>query len=205
MSQQPKRKTVARQRTYSVEDIDRGLAAVAYFDGNTRRAHAALKQQGLTIPRSTILDWTNTRQDRYIELRDKLLPQIHAKVAEEHQELARTNMEVERATLERIRQELPNIAPRDLANVARNVATGAGIHQDKSLTLRGMAPNAPVVSINIGDQIRSFAAKGYPLYDNEGNRLDPEQAIKRARGEVVEGTATELPGNTLNADNPKGD
>jgi hypothetical protein len=100
-------------RRYSVEQIDRAPSAAVYWDGNTRRAAAALKGQGLDIPRSTLKDWvTNSHRERYMELRKKLEPEIHARAAERHRELVSANIELETDIIKRLREELPNLAAR---------------------------------------------------------------------------------------------
>jgi len=188
-------KAVARQRTYSTEDIDRGLSAVAFFGGNSRKAHSVLKAQGLEIPRSTLRDWaTKTRTERYAELRASVLPEIHAAAAEKHRALAERAMEVEAKAIDRVEEELPNLPARDVSTAARNLAVEAGIHRQRGGELVGMFPNAPIVQVNIGEQMRGLAARGGRFFDNDGNPIDLEEAIRRAQNppSAIEGTATDL-------------
>jgi hypothetical protein len=182
-----------RQHRYNVEDIDRALCATAYFNGNTRRAASALKGQGLSIPRSTIRGWLTTHADRYETLRADLLPRIHERVAEKHLELADAQMDASWEFLDRLLKEKDNIPPRDLSTVQRNLDTGSGIHTDKAAMLRGKGPAPVRVNISIESSIRELDASGGKFYDEAGEPLTVEEAIKRATATPsIEGSATEV-------------
>ena len=74
---------------WTPEERDRGLTATAMLNGNTRRAAAELKKQGLSIPRSTLEAWMNrTAKDRYLEVQRKVLPGLRARMAEQNEALA---------------------------------------------------------------------------------------------------------------------
>jgi hypothetical protein len=171
-------KKVSR-RDYTTEEIDRILAAVILHDGNVRRAVRVLKGQGLDVPRETVRGWVTSRSERYAQLRDKLLPEIHGRVAEEHTELARANIDGERLALARTIAELDNIPARDLSTVSRNMAVGSGIHTQRAMELRGLSQPTVAVQVNIGDQIRGIAAKGYKLSDDEGQPLTADEAVAK--------------------------
>jgi hypothetical protein len=173
--------TLAR---YSEEEITRGLAAVAYWNGNTRRASKALKEQGLDIPRSTLQGWLTTRQDRYGQVRTELVPKIHARAAEQHMDLAQAQIELSREFMDRMRAEKDNIPPRDLSTFQRNLDTGSGIHTDKALALRGVIPPeqaAPTRTFN--EILAAMKAKGMHLRLEVGPDETPG---------AVEGTALEV-------------
>jgi hypothetical protein len=185
-------KSVAKR--YSVEEIDRALSAVAYFNGNTRSAAKALTEQGVTVPRSTLRNWITTHQDRYEKLRADLIPRVHERVAEKHLELADAQMEASWEFLQRLLKEKNNIPPRDLSTVQRNLDVGSGVHTDKALVLRGQGAPAIAVNLNFAEQAHSIATRfGASFYDNDGNRLTVEQAIAKTTGKPIEGTATEVP------------
>jgi hypothetical protein len=172
---------VSESSLTSEEDIGRGLSAVAYFSGNTRAAAKALKEQGLSVPRSTLRDWQRTHADRYETLRADLIPRVHERVAEKHLELADAQMEASWEFLQRLRTEKENIPPRDLSTVQRNLDVGSAVHTDKALALRGQGGPAQVnVNISLADQIRSLTARGIKIYDapEGGNEIPPEQAIE---------------------------
>ena len=69
--------------SYTSEEIERGLSAVALVQGNTRRAAAALKAEGLAIPRTTLQEWTTkTHRDRYMAISEDELPHTYRRIAE---------------------------------------------------------------------------------------------------------------------------
>jgi hypothetical protein len=173
--------------SYSEEEITRGLSAVAYFNGNTRRAADALKEQGLKIPRSTLRDWLTTRQDRYEQVRTELTPKIHAYAAEQHMDLAQAQIQLSREFMDRMHKEKDKIPARDLSTFQRNLDTGAGIHTDKALALRGSLPpeQAPRPT-NFDELLERMAAKGMKLTVETGP-------------EAVEGVAVEV------TEEPEGD
>jgi hypothetical protein len=172
--------------SYSEEEITRGLSAAAYFNGNTRRAADALKEQGLKIPRSTLRDWLNTRQDRYEQVRTELTPKIHAYAAEQHMDLAQAQIELSREFMERMRADKDKIPARDLSTFQRNLDTGAGIHTDKALALRGAIPegqSTPTRTLN--EILAAMKAKGMHLTLEVGPNETPR---------TVEGMAIEVEG-----------
>jgi hypothetical protein len=176
------------QRNYTAVETDRALSAVVFHDGNVSRAAKALKSQGLEVPASTLRGWMRTKQDRYAQLRDKLLPEIHAKVAEEHTELARENMDVERIYLGRMRKEAGEVPVRDLANFSRNAATGAGIHADKAIALRDRLPGgAPMPQRSLREIMASLKEAGVTRVEvNVGKQAEHERA------RYVDSTASEV-------------
>jgi hypothetical protein len=172
---------------YSVEDIDRGLCAVAYFNGSTRKASTALAEQGIKIPRSTLRNWLSIHEDRYEKLRADLLPRIHERVAEKHLELADAQIDASWEFLKQLMKEKDNIPPRDLSTALRNTDVGSAVHTDKALALRGQSPGAPVVNISLTEQVRGFAARGYKLYDSAsgGKELSPEDVIEGIKAKQI--------------------
>lgn len=160
-------------RRYKPEEIERGLAAVAVWGGNTRRAARQLKAAGLSIPRETLRGWIETvHSERYAELRTELVPRIHAKIAEESEDLARREAELAHKVLDRLETELPDIPARDLPGALRNLDTGKAINVEKSLLTRSQ----PTVIVG---------------------RQSPDELwrqLKRIAPQLfVEGTAEELP------------
>ncbi len=123
--------------SYSEEDVERGLVAVALAAGNTRQASRQLKAQGRSIPRGTLQTWTaRVYAERYEFVRRAVLPRIREAMAVETEDLARAYAEAERLTLEKFRAELPNLRAHEAASALRNLATSRGISTDKANVLR---------------------------------------------------------------------
>ena len=80
---------MARNRSYTPEEVDQGLTAVAICNGNTRRAERELAAQGIKVTRAALQSWKRTKKDRYIELQETVLPEIRAKMAQQNEALAR--------------------------------------------------------------------------------------------------------------------
>jgi len=126
-----------RGEGYTEEEIERGLVAVALAAGNTRLAARQLKAQGVSIPRGTLQTWTaRVYAERYEFVRRAVLPRIREAMAVETEDLARAYAEAERLTLEKFREELPNLRAHEAASALRNLATGRGISTDKANVLR---------------------------------------------------------------------
>ncbi len=160
---------------YSEEDIERGLHALALSGGNASRAQRQLKAEGLTIPASTLEGWRkNTHADRYATIRYQVIPQIHAKLAEESEDLAAEYAKLELETIARFRKELPNLKASEAAGAARNIATSRAIAVDKASLLRGR-PTTIVEHKTVEESLRKLAALGVIDVD------------------YVDGTADELP------------
>jgi hypothetical protein len=167
----PQRK---RGEAYSEEEIERGLVEVAMCAGNTRRAHRQLEARGLTIPRETLKDWTTRHHlARYEEVRLEVLPRVHAKLAQESEDLAREYAAAEHAALDRFRAELPNLRAADAASAVRNLATSRGISLDKAHVLRGR-PSSIVERRDPAEIVDALARLGVTVSIN--NARDPRPA-----------------------------
>ena len=195
----PPAKRETSRNKYAPEIVDRALCALAYFNGNSRKASEALKEHGVKVPRSTLRRWPIVHADRYEELRGELIPRVHERVAEKHLELADAEIELSAAFIERMRRELDEVPVRDLSTFQRNLDTGSGIHTDKAAMLRGQGPAAPVVNINLVDVVRSMAYDGVPFFDRQGRRLTAEEAIEGVASPVPPTSSKdEDDGNTEN-------
>jgi hypothetical protein len=122
---------------YTQEQRELGLRAVALASGNTERAAQSLRTLGIRVQRTTLRDWA-TRQhvQRYREIQAEVIPEIHARIAEQSDALALQAGETEAALITRLQKELPNVPARDLSRAVRDVATSRKISVEKGVTLR---------------------------------------------------------------------
>jgi len=174
---------LTRQRSYSAEDIGRGLAAVVLFNNNTRKAAEHLAGQGLEIPRSTLRNWTESKPDELARARQQTTPAIHARVAEKHTELAEQAMKVEKLMTARLKNEANDLPIRDVSTAQRNAAVASGVHSDKAMSLRGESPHVSQPARDAITILRALAELGQPLTPEQKAALDSTP---------IEGTAEEL-------------
>jgi hypothetical protein len=74
--------------SYTDQEVERGLVALALCSGNSRRAARLLEDRGLPIPRSTLKQWPDLYPDHYSAVQAQVLPELKARLAEEHTALA---------------------------------------------------------------------------------------------------------------------
>jgi hypothetical protein len=159
-----------RNSKYTEEEIERGLHIMAI----TGRATEASEQTG--IPLSTLDDWRKkTHRERYLVIREQVVPQIQQRIAAESEDLARTYAELERDVAEQFKSQLAHLKPHEAAGAMRNLTTSRGISIDKAQLLRGQ-PTSIEVKADITEILRGLVARGV--------------------GNYTDGTATEVPAGT---------
>ena len=156
--------------SYSEAERERGLVALAVCSGNSRRAARLLAHRGLPIPRSTLKQWPDLYPGQYGAVQTRILPELKARLAEEHTALAEDLMDLSREMAGRLLHEYSELPVRDLSSGIRNASVASAVHSDKARDLRG-DPTAVV-------EHRSVEEIERPL---------------RALGIVIEGTAEEIP------------
>jgi hypothetical protein len=159
------------RRTYSDPERERGLVALAYYSGNAGRASAALKEQGLPIPKRTLNDWRNRHAEVYERVRQEMLPRIEAEVAEQHTELANAAIDTQRKVLERLRGEVDELPARDLPGAARNVAVTSGIHSEKARLYRDEPTEIRGAS---ADDLETLTRRWQKLIEAHPELIQPE-------------------------------
>lgn len=189
-------RTMGRPRKLNTEDMIELFTLAALNNGHMSKGLAIFNEQRKEDGKEEIkLDTANaTRRNEietYNKIRSEVVETVRLSAAEKHMEAADTAMEVESELTTRLRKHIEDIDPRDLPGAIRNAATSAGIHRDKALALAGDSPGGITVNLNIGEQIRSAAAHGGRFYDDDGNLLTADEAIKRAQP-AIESTAEEL-------------
>jgi HPt (histidine-containing phosphotransfer) domain-containing protein len=178
---------VSRPR-YSREQIELGLRAVALANGNNEKASRELAKQGVKIPARTLWGWSKEDHvQRYREIQAEVVPEIHARLAEQTEALAAQHGEVEANVLKRLKKELPNVPVRDLSTAARNLATGRGISTDLSRKLRGTEPQ-PRNVIEEADEIqRALERLGLKLVPHVPNLEEEPKVLDAEAIEEDEG------------------
>lgn len=96
------------RRTYTLEDIEAGLHALAVSAGNASEAHRVLKVQKRDIPATTLRDWIKTHDERYQEIRRGAIGQVAAKLEADMADTVSELHELEREYLTATRKALKN-------------------------------------------------------------------------------------------------
>jgi hypothetical protein len=127
---------------FSREELERALICVALNNGNTQKSAEQLAKEGIHVSKDSLWAWTRKNPETmrlYFELQEECLPEIRQKAAERHMEAAESTMDLAAEARQRLKQELPKIAARDLPGALRNIDTSTAIHRDKARDLRGEA------------------------------------------------------------------
>ena len=130
-----------KRRSYTIEEVERGLSAMALCDGNYRLAARLLENQGYEYPAETLRSWAfKIHTDRYEQAKAQTLPEIREKMAKDSEALALAYALGEREALGRLLDKLedPNLKPAELAAIVRNLAVSRGVSVDKASAVRGL-------------------------------------------------------------------
>jgi hypothetical protein len=126
------------RRRYGAEEIELGLRAVALANGNTTKASRELAKQGKKIPARTLWGWKREDHiERYRQIQTEVVPEIHARIAEQSDALALQAGELEADLIKRLQKVAPDVPAKDLSRAVRDVATSRKVSVEKSLSLRG--------------------------------------------------------------------
>jgi hypothetical protein len=166
------------RRSFTAEEVDRALLAVAVAGGNTERAAAELRGAGLEISGRLLRAWKSGRHaDRYSELRKEHYGEIEARIVQEARENITRAAEVVREglalELERIRAK--NV--KDASASARNAAVVAAVNNDKLVGPLMGRPSA-IVAHRTLDQYLQDLARRYPgsvVVDGTVEEIPPAQ------------------------------
>jgi hypothetical protein len=165
-------------RSYTEQDKQRGLMALVLNSGSERKAS---KMCG--IPRATLRDWARKHPDELDTLRRQELPKIYARVAAEYEGLIRKGIDVQNQILDRLREEVPNLAPKELPGAWKNTSISTAIATDKMSHLRG-EPSTIVVhehrSLKDVDEDLTRLLKRVGWIDGEAQEINPAQLEKVA-------------------------
>ena len=172
-----------RRSSYSVEQIEAGLAAMAMWHGNSRQASRVLKEAGLEIPHTTLVEWPKAYPERFQELREQVVPQVREKLAQMFEVAGMRGAELTIKTMEQFAEKADTLDTRDLPGAIRNISTAAAISVDKSSLLRGL-PTEIRQNDSAEDVLKRLQAK-HP-------------------GMFVEGSAEEIPSVEVVGSSPQG-
>jgi hypothetical protein len=167
-------------RTYSPQDVERGLTALA-VTGSDRKASEACG-----IPRATLKDWRQRHAERLAQIQRDRLPEIAGRVASEFESLIRKGIDVQVQIFERMRAEVANLAPRELSGALKNAAIATGVATDKSRLLRELPTEIreqrPVHEIEA-----ELRRRGWIIDDDSAEEIGPPPLVTAAESEDAEG------------------
>jgi hypothetical protein len=173
----------ARRTSYTTEDIERGLSALAFYAGNSIRAASALKEMGHPVPARTLRGWRKQEGQRYERLRAELQDRVFAETAEEWLSLTREAIEAAGDAVAMARQSTAQGDSKEAktwAGTARDLAVSSGVADDKAT--RGAQRPTSIVERDrpLQDVLRAIAA----------NRKFAQ--VVQVNPELLEATAREL-------------
>lgn len=172
--------------TYSVEQIETGLAAMAIWHGNRRQAARVLREAGTEIPESTLKEWVKAYPERYAELQAEIVPRVREKLAQQFEVIGLRSAEITLKSLDRFDDQLHELPARDLAGAIRNLSTAGAIGVDKASLLRGL-PTEIRQNDSAEDVMKRLQAK-HPGMFIEGSAEEMTEA--EVVGSSPEGDAT---------------
>jgi hypothetical protein len=131
-------KAEGRRFSYTDEEINRGLTAVALCSGNTRRAEHMLCEQGLAIDHKRLWAWQNLNfPTEYEIIKDQVVPQVYAGIAQSSEALAQRQADLEEKLTDEVEAALPHMKPGELSTALRNVTVSKAVNIDKASLIRG--------------------------------------------------------------------
>ena len=126
--------------TYTTEDIERGLLALALNAGRPTAAARDLEAQGHPIAFQRLHDWKHKHAQRYAEIQHEVKDKISERVAADAEAFLLRSAQTEHALLDKLDQalEADKIKPSEIATTMRNLATSRALANDKIIgPLRG--------------------------------------------------------------------
>jgi hypothetical protein len=155
VAEKPKR----TKRSYTTEQVEAGLHALAISNGSEKIASYILTEGGYDIPHATLQGWKKQpkHQARLAEIEATVVPRVRERMAAESEALAIAYAHIERKALDLLEPRLHELRPAELAGVQRNIATSRAISVDKSSVLRGM-PTEITEHRNADEVLRKLGA-----------------------------------------------
>jgi hypothetical protein len=159
-------------RSYGSPEISRALIAVAYANGNTRKAERDLSEDGLRIDHSTLHEWKTKRHvEEYDRIRAEIMPRVREQAGDEHLDLAGRQMEAERLLVDRLKDNVEGIKPGELPGAVRNLAVSSAVHSEKAQMMHDQPTQR--VAVDLSATLKELKSMG----------IDPEVVLD---AEVVE-------------------
>lgn len=150
------------------QEVEFSLLQLAFSRGNAegtyRRLLSMYERGDITwkpATPETLRKWRHRYAAEYLHLCQQEAPRIRQEVAEESVSLARRYAVAEGKALERLEENMDEIAPRDMANVVRNLATSKGIAVDKYEKIAAPEPDQTNAPAQLEALLKGLADK-YP-------------------------------------------
>lgn len=151
-------------RLYELEEVERGLLKVALCGGNSRKAEAALTEEGHRIPRGTLDKWKRKQHaDRYEEIKRDLIPKVFADVANEQAAIARRAAAGVNKAIDRAEELVADAKTSgEAARVAKDLETTTAIAIDKVRLIRGEPTNITATQDQSVEEILQTITRKFP-------------------------------------------
>jgi hypothetical protein len=149
-------------RTYTMDEVQKGLNALLAFGGSPSAASKALEETyGLTVPMGTLRTWRDTTHaDTYSALQNQHGPAIEQAMVREVRDLARAAALAERLAIEKVTLELEKEHSRlDPAQAALSMSKVKDTNVNKLLALTGR-PSQITEHRSANELLRALEARG---------------------------------------------
>jgi hypothetical protein len=174
MSDKPAKK-ISKGR-YDEATIEHALQALALEAGGLRRTEARLKAEGYTISRDTLKVWREKHAGRYETIQRDVLPKLRDAIAAHYMAVSADAVDVSAQIAERMRENIDNIRPADLARTLQATITSAGIATDKANVLQGM-PVTITQTTSAEDILKRLASQGLAVIDGTAEDITDVEAL----------------------------
>jgi hypothetical protein len=148
---------------YPPATIEEGLYALARFNGNSRRAHKALAEVGIEVPRGTLEHWKQrTHKERYARIRDEVIPSVYQEHADRFHELVELESNIAQELAEQLRDKVHELEARDLSTALRNLEVSKSLNFDKASIADGR-PTVIHEKRDLSEIVRALQGKGIEI------------------------------------------
>lgn len=137
--------------------VESALHALALNSGQLNRT-----ADELGMPRSTLCEWRKRHHDRYLEIRESVVPVLYKQVAQENEDLALAAVDAERTMLARVLETAPDLKPSETSASLRNISVTKGIAMGKAMEIRDL-PAREQERRDLAKLTRSLATR-FPVF-----------------------------------------
>lgn len=106
--------------------IEKGLIALAIYNGDSKAASEALAAEGVEVDAATLTRWKSNRSKRFYELRNMRIAVVRDRMGEAAGRLADRRASLLNAVLDRLEGKLADLDVKDLIGLMRALDQGYG-------------------------------------------------------------------------------
>lgn len=160
------------KHVFSPQERAEGFVALVYANGDPNKAHFALANKGIDIPKSTLHDWRYRRKEEYEAIRREMAPEMKTLMDDGFKSLINLNLEVAHEATLAIQESLRSgqMKDRERIDAGYKASLNAAIAVDKSRLINEEATQ--IVSRTLPEIKRSLEARGARFIENAAEVID---------------------------------